>query len=183
MDTAEGLADDFFRDLSPFVASDNQDITENHTLGDSRWDQHSPSLDSQPELSPAESFHAIFARALALKPRLLLSGKRYRFVFFRPGDAFNSETMHRDGWTCDGYSSRRTGERDRFCESDNSRGDAIVRLCLFPALYSWSEDGAQDDVAGDNVQSWVVEYNNFVTEGSLEDAQKPVLVVKAVVLA
>ncbi|KAI8948410.1 hypothetical protein F4801DRAFT_556841 [Xylaria longipes] len=137
-------------------------------------------------------FQDVFASALRLRARLLITGKRYQAIFARPGQEFDASTMNKDGWNYNGYNPRRKSRTKVNAKHSNSsnttRSDdgvqgEIVKMCLFPAIYEYSAKPTHDLGLMLEAKSLVVDYNNFTTpdELSLEDLSTAV-VSKAVVL-
>lgn len=154
------LAGQLWRTLTPLMSSNNQSI------GSASSQNPSPSEHDH----PSEYFHEGFNRALTLKAGLLLSRRRYKLVFFKPGDKFNADTMTRDG---------EYNPFARWKPPKRAETEMAIKLCLFPALYSGPED--RQHSTGVNARECVVKYHNFIPDKT--DAQGlDYVVVKAVVL-
>lgn len=129
-------------------------------------------------ISAAEAFQESFIYALSLKARLILGDKHYHLVYFRPGNPFDPETMNRDGWTYDGY-TKKAG----LSTSQGPGNGLTVKLCLFPALYSYPIMEKTDHCIPDfGFERCTVSYDIFKPGEPLYESGRPRLVVKAVVL-
>ena len=131
--------------------------------------------------SAAEIFTECLVRALQLKASLVLSRKRYKLVFFVPGDKFDGTVMMPDTDRYSNFLPRRKRNRmglPKRCEVD---GERAVRLCLFPALYCKGEEGHDgDEGIGVGIEDCLVNFANFDVGGA--DGIGPYkVVVKAVV--
>jgi len=164
-DKARALASRFFNGLLPLLSADCRFAAGDYGL--------------------SEVFEQAFARSLALKARLLLSGGKYKLVYCFPGDVFDPQTMMRDGDTKDQFIPRgELGKGGPLAGQPEAGPGAAVRLCLFPALYLESDGrSAQAKGAGARAERCVIDYHNVVAAELKEDASVgSVLVVKAVVL-
>ncbi|KAI1775050.1 hypothetical protein F4818DRAFT_451978 [Hypoxylon cercidicola] len=150
------------------------------------WNSHGTqdqSLDLGSDAPKEELFQSIFTKALALKVQLLLSKSRYTLVFPAPGTSFDPVTMRRH---TDEHSPRRSSLQLDLDESpvQPKKGDELVKLCLFPALYAYPKQPDKESIPPQEVDSekHVVNYRNFfVNEDGLMTGE-PVVVSKAVVL-
>ena len=110
-----------------------------------------------------------------IKSDLLLCRKAFQAVFISPGTDFDSEVMKSDGWTYDGYVSKRTG-------SSHPSIDIVgqVKLCIFPAIYALPRLSVDEGMTLENAGS-TVDYDNFIKKVEFVD-NSAILVVKAVVI-
>ncbi|KAH8900855.1 hypothetical protein GQ53DRAFT_835712 [Thozetella sp. PMI_491] len=136
-------------------------------------------------VSPAvDGFQLAFRKALWLKSNLILSTKKYKVVFFSPGDTFNRETMYLDGEVPDYSAASSNRQRPVLLGQAEDRQIHRIKLCVFPALYSTSSYQGHTGVMSDRSQSKqsVVEYCNFIHAENSQSWEGFDLVVKAVVL-
>ena len=121
-------------------------------------------------------FTQAILRALDLKAKLLLSRRKYRLVFFKPGESFRADTMI---WSGDAQEQFTLIRKSKGLGSKGNMASGVsIRLCSFPALYSVLEEGG-DPLSG--VEGSTADYRNFVTPGT-SVSHGDSLVVRAVVL-
>jgi hypothetical protein len=101
--------------------------------------------------------------ALKVKIELMLSVKRLKYLFFRPGTLFDAEKM----------------EVVKSQAGDSALLSQEVKICLLPALFTMSEAGNESGV-GDEL-SFSANYSKAVAEVMDEDIKSLVLVEKAIV--
>jgi hypothetical protein len=103
-----------------------------------------------------------FERALRLKVNILLTGKRYEMRTFAAGTKFNSAEMRAE--------TRKGGP----ISISNRKNAGPVKLCLFPALYSYPvhylPSGDQVGAETSEASSVVMQTCNFFRTGD-----KPIL--------
>lgn len=136
-----------------------------------------------PGYSANEIFHECFLRALTLKYKLALSNKKYKLVFFKPGDWFDADTMTRNGDISDHSTPRRKDSRADAYRKHEAQNKCPIKMCLFPALYSGPD--IKHDLnrsVGLGIDHCLVEYYNFEADEAGENTQGFTLVVKAVVV-
>jgi len=116
----------------------------------------------------------LFLKALKLKADLMLTTNLYETRMFEPGTQFNPTYMiaeRKDG-------SRLTGL--------NKKIDRKVKLCLFPALYSYDAKPLPEtdwvDVGNVNISEIVVQCRNFLSRGDNRSQDGGILLGKAIVL-
>jgi len=115
----------------------------------------------------------LFQKALQLKIDLMLNTDRYNMRTFEPGTIFNPATMIAK--TREGAEIKNLGRKSL----------RRVKLCLFPALYSYPAEALpiedQLDAESFDVSRLVVQRRNFLHPGDYH-GQKGTIVSKAVVL-
>ncbi|KXX74365.1 hypothetical protein MMYC01_209542 [Madurella mycetomatis] len=179
--TAKALSETFCNALAHIISPNDQTMVGAEPDGLFPAGVHA----SQTENPVATVFSETFVRALKLKQDLMLSRNKYKLVFFRPGDVFDSDTMIRDG---DGYSAftpaRALGKKSKdWPRQRQAEGNSNIKLCLFPALYSRPEEGLTGDYGiGVSVRNCLVDCDNFITDDDGSGEGELSLVVKGVVL-
>jgi hypothetical protein len=116
----------------------------------------------------------LFQKALKLKTDLILTTHWYEMRTFEPGTPFNPANM---------IAERKEGAEIRGLSKKSPRK---VRLCLFPALYSYPAETLpgtdQVDVERFNVSRLVVQCRNFLRPGDDRGQEGGTILGKAVVL-
>lgn len=118
------------------------------------------------------------SRVLLFKVQLVLSGKRLKFFFFKPGEPFDETMMKQDDWhfrvsTNDHQGSKRHG--------GTSTNYGLVKLCLLPALYASPGEGHGQRFE-DLVLEWPTSYHKCITQAFPHELTSLILVEKGVVL-
>ncbi|KAJ0131877.1 Uncharacterized protein HZ326_25021 [Fusarium oxysporum f. sp. albedinis] len=101
--------------------------------------------------------------ALTVKIELMLSVKRFKYLFFRPGTLFDAEKM----------------EVVKSQAGDSALLSQEVKICLLPAFFTISEAGNENGVGEES--SFRVNYSKALAEVIDEDIESLVLVEKAIV--
>ncbi|KAF4497401.1 hypothetical protein FAGAP_6423 [Fusarium agapanthi] len=101
--------------------------------------------------------------ALKFKIELLLSLKRLKYLFFRPGTVFDAEKM----------------EVGQSQAGDTALLGQEVKICLFPALFTLQE--ASNEIGVGEESGRKANYSKALTEASEKEDKSLVLVEKAVV--
>jgi len=158
------------------------DIHSNHDAGaQSALFLEEQNIYSNSEVS--EMFHEVFAGALKLKGGLLLSSRVYSLYFPKPGEEFRPSTMLRVGDVNEQFTPRKKRTGAGSSGQHGGDGKTLVKLCLFPALFSVPKyDTGEPHVLGDSTEQCVVRHNNFTTHQSEGEFAGQTLVAKAVVL-
>ncbi|KAF2502415.1 hypothetical protein BU16DRAFT_8100 [Lophium mytilinum] len=116
----------------------------------------------------------LFQKALKLKTDLILTTHRYEMKTFEPGTPFNPANM---------IAETKEGAEIRGMSKKSHRK---VRLCLFPALYSYPAEtlaaADQADVKRLDVSRIVVQCRNFLRPGHDRGQEEGTILGKAVVL-
>ncbi|KAK3292017.1 uncharacterized protein B0H64DRAFT_408729 [Chaetomium fimeti] len=184
--SAKSLANKLYNALAHLISPNDDTMIGAEPEGGSVFpaeEAHSSNI----ERPVASLFTEAFTRALTLKRELALLKTKYKLVFFRPGDLFNTDTMIRDG---DGDSAfvpkralgkevRKDWPRPRYMEK-NSR----IKLCLFPALYSRRKEELTAEFGiGVDVQNCLVDCDSFIADDQVDVGDGSFsLVAKGVVL-
>ncbi|ETS77296.1 hypothetical protein PFICI_11170 [Pestalotiopsis fici W106-1] len=117
--------------------------------------------------------------AIRLRLDLLLSGKYYHWVFFKPGTNFDFKTMSTNS-TPNNRSyvyTKKNKSRKRQRSSDDLRVGGPIKLCIFPALYE--DDSAKHLTSDCGLLFW----DSFdMRQHSSVDLQGSRLISPAVVL-
>ncbi|KAK2601846.1 hypothetical protein QQS21_004629 [Conoideocrella luteorostrata] len=116
----------------------------------------------------AELVHPL-TLALNLKVSLDLSDALLKFVFFKPGEAFNADTMIQD-------TSQPASSAD-----SNHVGGQRVQLCLLPALFALPA-GDYDEHMEDNFTQFSADCNNRFTKAESDNVDSFILLAKATVM-
>ncbi len=115
----------------------------------------------------------VFQKALQLKIDLMLNTEQYNMTTFEPGTIFNPATM---------IAKTRGGAEIKDLGRKSLRR---VKLCLFPALYSYPAEALpiedQADAEGFDVTRLVVQCRNFLHAGDYH-GRNGTIVSRAVVL-
>ncbi|EGU72984.1 hypothetical protein FOXB_16506 [Fusarium oxysporum f. sp. conglutinans Fo5176] len=101
--------------------------------------------------------------ALTVKIELMLSVKRFRYLFFRPGTLFDAERM----------------EVVKSQAGDSALLSQEVKICLLPAFFTILEAGNESGVGEES--SFRANYSKALAEVIDEDIESLVLVEKAIV--
>ncbi|KAI1425932.1 hypothetical protein F5Y12DRAFT_713812 [Xylaria sp. FL1777] len=137
-----------------------------------------------------DSFQDIFADAMRLRARLLITGKQYQAIFARPGQKFNTTTMNKDAWNYDGYTQRRKSKTkfnashrsSNTARSDDEDQGEKVNICLFPAIYGYLAKPAHQPGLTSEAKSLVLDYSTFIApDEHVLEALSATIVSKAVV--
>ncbi len=137
--------------------------------------------DDDPKSPVAQAFLGAFDQALKFKRSSVLSGKKYKLVFFAPGDRFNPDTMTRkgDGWSAFVPERVRRMKKPKGWPKDLVIAtESTIKLCIFPGLYSKPDRELRQDGVGVAVNSCLIDCDNFVRD----ESDGFTLVAKAVVL-
>ncbi|OCK74688.1 hypothetical protein K432DRAFT_447156 [Lepidopterella palustris CBS 459.81] len=163
VDRAEELTAKFIELLAPFFPRTTPDSLAD---GIAAWAQNKEDI--------AVRCKELFQKALKLKTDLMLTTQRYEMRTFEPGTPFNPASMvveTKEGAEIRGISKKRPKK---------------VKLCLFPALYSYPAEtltGAyQANVDRFNVSRLVVQCRNFLRSEDDRGQEEGVILRKAVVL-
>jgi hypothetical protein len=163
VDKTNELTVRFLELLAPFFSRTTPDSLAD---GITTWDQTKENTTAR--------FKELFQKALKLKTDLMLTTDRYEMRTFEPGTPFNPASMVAE--TKEGAEIRGLGKK-------SSRK---VKLCLFPALYSYPAEtlpGAyQADVERFDVSRIVVQCRNFLRLGDDRGQEEGMILRKAVVL-
>ncbi|KAH7165158.1 hypothetical protein EDB81DRAFT_753941 [Dactylonectria macrodidyma] len=149
-------------------------------LPESRNIDHS-SIQHKQEISAVAQLQNTLCQALYLKVELALSNTGFKFIFFKPGDPFDANSMQWD--SSQAGSSRNSGQgmQSSLLSVKNSEKNACIKPCLLPALYALPSQKAHEKL-GDSALHFATSYNKCVTEAAPEDLESLSLVAKAVVL-
>ncbi|KAH6646710.1 hypothetical protein BKA67DRAFT_580362 [Truncatella angustata] len=128
------------------------------------------------EILPAAFFEHAIQSALRLKFQLHLSGRSFLWVFAKPGDIFNFRIMDTKCNLPEGPGSARGNKYLKQHAADNSNNHKVVKLCIFPTLYS--EKSSKHDAS----EYRPVVQTVFNSQERLEDPDSFQLICKAVVL-
>ncbi|KAF5705640.1 hypothetical protein FGLOB1_7857 [Fusarium globosum] len=149
-ENSEWLSSLVLENLGCFLPLESQDMTQS-------------SSHSELETETMGEMRAVFGRALTLKFELILSAKRFKYLFFRPGTAFDAKKMD--------------------VVQDQARDSVLlsqaVKICLLPALFTLSEENNESEVG--EISSYSASYSKALEEVRVEDIDTLVLVEKAVV--
>ncbi|KAF5530132.1 hypothetical protein FNAPI_13654 [Fusarium napiforme] len=147
------LLDEYRRHIeteSYFLPPESRDITQRLSHSD-------------PEKETIEDVKTTLTHALRFKIELLLSVKRLKYHFFRPGTLFDAETM-------------KVGQ-------SQARNIALlgeeVKICLLPALFTFPEASNGNGSGGES--DLRASYSKALTEASAKCTESLVLVEKAIV--
>ncbi|RKL31488.1 hypothetical protein BFJ72_g11122 [Fusarium proliferatum] len=146
---AEWLSSLILQNLSCFLPLESRDIT-----------QRLPR--NEPETETISDMRSTLYHALKIKIELILSLKRLRFLFFRPGTLFDADKM----------------EVGQSQAGDNELLGREVKICLLPALFTASEAGNETEA---EEASFSASYSKALAEVKDEDIKSLVLVEKAIV--
>ncbi|RYC79847.1 hypothetical protein BFJ63_vAg17268 [Fusarium oxysporum f. sp. narcissi] len=138
------------QNLSCFLPLESRDIT-----------QRSPHDERETEI--IGGMRSTLYHALTVKIELMLSVKRFRYLFFRPGTLFDAERM----------------EVVKSQAGDSALLSQEVKICLLPAFFTISEAGNESGVGEES--SFRVNYSKALAEVIDEDIESLVLVEKAIV--
>lgn len=159
---SEELVAKFLELLAPFLP---RATTDGPIDGTAIWGENSEDM--------AMLCTDLFEKALQLKIDLMLNTDQYNMTTFEPGTVFNPATMIAK--TREGAEIKNLGRKSL----------RRVRLCLFPALFSYPAEALpvedQADADGFDVSRLVVQCRNFLHPGDY-DGRKGTMVSKAVVL-
>jgi hypothetical protein len=156
------------------------------TIGDA-----STPLSSEPSaVERSDSFDALsglfieaFTHALQLKSQLILAQHKYKLVYFRPGDLFNSDRMRRNTDTVGPVRTKKHGKRPVTARASTASVDTPIKFCLFPALYPvLDERDVLDDSFEGDFRHCLVNHRKFITDDLAVSEQGSAPIVKAVVL-
>ncbi|KAG4266536.1 hypothetical protein FPRO04_11139 [Fusarium proliferatum] len=117
---------------------------------------------NEPETETISDMRSTLYHALKIKIELILSVKRLRFLFFRPGTLFDADKM----------------EVGQSQAGDNELLGREVKICLLPALFTASEAGNETEA---EEASFSASYSKALAEVKDEDIKSLVLVEKAIV--
>ena len=158
---SEELVAKFLELLAPFFPCATDGLTD----GTAIWGENSEDM--------VMLCKDLFQKALQLKIDLMLNTDQYNMRTFEPGTIFNPTTMIAK--TREGAEIKDLGRKSL----------KRVKLCLFPALYSYPAEALpiedQADAEGFDVSRLVVQCRNFLHPGDYH-GQKGTIVSKAVVL-
>ncbi|KLO97592.1 uncharacterized protein FFB20_13060 [Fusarium fujikuroi] len=146
---AEWLSSLMLESLSYFLPLESRDIP-----------QRLPR--NEPETETVSDMRSTLHHALKVKIELMLSIKRLKYLFVRPGTLFDAEKM-------------KVGQSQA---GDTARLGQKVKICLLPALFTVSEAGNETRV---EEASFSASYSKAVAEVKEEDMESLVLVEKAIV--
>ncbi|EMT64827.1 hypothetical protein FOC4_g10007518 [Fusarium odoratissimum] len=138
------------QNLSCFLPLESRDIT-----------QRSPH--NELETETISDMRSTLHHALKLKIELMLSVKRLKYLFFRPGTLFDAGKM-------DVVKSQ---------AGDTALLGQEVKICLLPALFTIPEAGNETGVEEES--GFKANYNKALVEATDEDIESLVLVEKAIV--
>lgn len=162
-DKTDELTVRFLELLAPFFPRATPDSLVD---GIATWDQTEENI--------AVRCKELFQKALKLKTDLMLTTHRYEMRTFEPGTPFNPASMVAE--TKEGAEIRGLGKK-------SSRK---VKLCLFPALYSYPAEtlpeAYQADAERFNVSRLVVQCRNFLRPGDGRGQEEGMILRKAAVL-
>jgi hypothetical protein len=116
--------------------------------------------------------------AIKIKSQLLCSTKRYKFIFIKPGERFDTSYMHQDDGS---FSVSFNGKKRKSKDHPSVIGfgeSAEVNFCLFPALYSVPVDDSRESPE----QHFATNYEECMTEARPEELAFLTLMNPAIVL-
>ncbi|KAG7403818.1 hypothetical protein Forpe1208_v016305 [Fusarium oxysporum f. sp. rapae] len=138
------------QNLSCFLPLESRDITQR-------------SLHDEREAETIGGMRSTLYHALTVKIELMLSVKRFKYLFFRPGTLFDAERM----------------EVVKSQAGDSALLSQEVKICLLPDFFTISEAGHENGVGEES--SFRVNYSKALAEVIDEDIESLVLVEKAIV--
>ncbi|KAG7423423.1 hypothetical protein Forpi1262_v015432 [Fusarium oxysporum f. sp. raphani] len=147
---SEWLSCLMLQNLSCFLPLESRDIT-----------QRSPHDEREMEI--IGGMRSTLYHALTVKIELMLSVKRFKYLFFRPGTLFDAEKM----------------EVVKSQAGDSALLGQEVKICLLPAFFTISEAGNESGVGEES--NFRANYSKALAEVIDEDIESLVLVEKAVV--
>ncbi len=163
VDKTNELTVRFLELLAPFFPRATPDSLAD---GITTWDQTKEDI--------AMRCKELFQKALKLKTDLMLTTHQYEMRTFEPGTPFNPASM---------VAETKEGAELRGLSKKSPRK---VKLCLFPALYSYPAEtlpeANQTDVERLNVSRLVVQCRNFLRLGDDRGQEEGMILRKAVVL-
>ncbi|KAF5620584.1 uncharacterized protein FTJAE_11637 [Fusarium tjaetaba] len=118
---------------------------------------------SDPEKETIEDMNTTLTHVLKFKIELLLSVKRLKYHFFRPGTLFDAEKM-------------KVGQSQA---GNIALLGKEVKICLLPALFTFPEASNGNGIGGES--DLRASYSKALTETSAKDTESLVLVEKAIV--
>ncbi|PCD21947.1 hypothetical protein AU210_015750 [Fusarium oxysporum f. sp. radicis-cucumerinum] len=147
---SEWLSCLMLQNLSCFLPLESRDIT-----------QRSPHDERETEI--IGGMRSTLYHALTVKIELMLSVKRFKYLFFRPGTLFDAEKM----------------EVVKSQAGDSALLSQEVKICLLPAFFTISEAGNESGVGEES--NFRANYSKALAEVIDEDIESLVLVEKAIV--
>ncbi|KAJ4031831.1 hypothetical protein NW761_013025 [Fusarium oxysporum] len=147
---SEWLSSLMLQNLSCFLPLESRDIT-----------QFLPR--NEPETEATSDMRSTLHRALEVKIELMLSLKRLKYLFFKPGTLFDAGKM----------------EVVESQAGDTALLGQEVKICLFPALFTIPEAGNEIGVGEES--DLRANYSKALAEASDKDTESLVLVEKAIV--
>ncbi|TVY69283.1 hypothetical protein Focb16_v000165 [Fusarium oxysporum f. sp. cubense] len=147
---SEWLSSLMLQNLSCFLPLESRDIT-----------QFLPR--NEPETEATSDMRSTLHHALEVKIELMLSVKRLKYLFFRPGTLFDAGKM----------------EVVESQAGDTALLGQEVKICLFPALFTIPEAGNEIGVGEES--DLRANYSKALAEASDKDTESLVLVEKAIV--
>jgi len=147
---SEWLSSLMLQSLSCFLPPESRDITQRSSPSDQ-------------EKGAIEDINTVLKHALGVKIELLLSVKRLKYFFFRPGTVFDPEKM-------------KVGQTQA---GDTALFGREVKICLFPALFSIPEAGNKIEAQEKSDLREV--YRKAFAQASDKDTESLVLMEKAIV--
>ncbi|KAF5542359.1 hypothetical protein FPHYL_11543 [Fusarium phyllophilum] len=147
---SEWLSSLMLQTLSCFLPLESRDITQRLSHSD-------------PETEAIDDMKTTLTHALKFKIELLLSVKRLKYHFFRPGTLFDTGKM----------------EVGQSQAGDIALLDQQVKICLLPALFAVPE--ASNEIGAGEGSGLRANYSKALTKASDKEAESLVLVEKAIV--